>query len=186
MTVEEVLLRNKATIIMQKGSIKAAQSMLLPNEEVLWAITANVTPNPGRTVSQPNIKDLKGKVNGVIVITPLRILFVQRVLGIGMSKEIRLSDIRSLDIITGKMSAACLLIVGAANRLLVDGHIDTITQLSQAINSALASKNAPQTTSDDAIDASDVSQLQALKQLYDSGVITAEEFAAKKAQILNL
>lgn len=32
----------------------------------------------------------------------------------------------------------------------------------------------------------DVEQLQSLKQLYDAGVITAEEFAAKKAQILNL
>ena len=79
-----------------------------------------------------------------------------------------------------------------SNMMITFGNIDIISHFRKAINDALEKRNAPQAAvpanspDDNELSNSDVEQLQALKQLYDSGVLTAEEFAAKKAQILNL
>lgn len=185
MTVAEAVQRSKTFAAMRKGSIKVAQNMLLPNEDVLWAMVSNVTLNPGKNMPTPGSMSLSGKTNGVIVVTTQRLFFVSTTFGQGISKEFRLSDIRTLDMSTGLMGSACLLVVSALSKILIDGNVESLNNLSKAINTALA-KEASQSTSDNALDTTDVSQLQALKQLYDSGVITAEEFAAKKAQILNL
>ena len=187
MTVLEAIKLSKTSPAMSKGSIKAAQKMISPSEEIIWAMTSNVYTDPviGELSTQVYTK---GMLAGVIVVTDQRILFVNNVLGRGTSKEVRLSDIRSIDSKSGNI-LECLRIIGTTNMIVTTNSSQNIQELRNAINEAIAGKNTQmpaQTTDDKALEASDIQQLQALKQLYDTGVITAEEFAAKKAQILNL
>jgi hypothetical protein len=187
MTVSEAVDRSKTSPAMSKGSIKAAQKMISPSEEIIWAMTSNVYTDP--VTGELSIQAYtKGMLAGVIVVTDQRILFVNNVLGRGTSKEVRLSDIRSIDSRSGNI-LECLRIVGTTNMIVTTNSSQNIQELRNAINEAIARKNTQmpaQTADDNALEASDIQQLQALKQLYDTGVITAEEFAAKKAQILNL
>lgn len=188
MTVLEAVERSKTSNFTAKGSIKAAQKMISSSEEIIWAMISNVYTSPihGELSTQAYSSDM---LCGVIVITNQRILFVNSVLGRGTTKEIRLSSIRSIDSKVGDI-CECLRIVGPSNMIVTTSGRNNISALRNAINEALTkmengNRSNPR-SSNDTFDVSDIQQLQALKQLYDSGVITAEEFAAKKAQILNL
>ena len=192
MTVLEAVQKSKSIAFMYKGSIKAAQKMLSPSEEIIGAITGNVASEPIYDELSTDFGfSADSELPGVIVVTDQRILFVHRVMGQGSTKEIPLSSIRSVDTKTS-IQLDAIRIVGISDMIVTKGNRKPITNLRNAINEALSRRSTPkpvtpsQASDDDALQASDIEQLQALKQLYDTGVITAEEFAAKKAQILNL
>jgi hypothetical protein len=191
MTVLEAVAKSKTSTFLNKGSVKAAQKMISPSEEILWAqiVLVDATPSKNKFDTDVKIFNTDG-LSGVIVITDQRILFVQHMLGQGTSKEIRLSSVRSLD--TQKTTTWTFLRITSMSDMIVTyGKNREITNLRNAINDALARKEAENTPAaqkkdDDVLDDSDVAQLAALKKLYDDGILTEEEFAAKKAQILNI
>lgn len=191
MTVLEAVEKSKTKVLLNKGSVKAAQKMISPSEEILWAqiVLVDATPSKNKFDTDVKIFNTDG-LSGVIVITDQRILFVQHMLGQGTSKEIRLSSVRSLDTQT-TATLTFLRITSMSDLIVTYGKNREITNLRNAINDALARKEAENTPAaqkkdDDVLDDSDVAQLAALKKLYDDGIITDEEFAAKKAQILNI
>ena len=189
MTVLEAVQRSKIPYFMIKGAIKAAQKMIAPSEEITWAQMGLIYTKPitGELITDFKTLSASG-LSGVFVVTNKRILFVHSVLGNRSYKEIRLASIRSIDAKATPMTE-CLRIVSTVDMLIAFAKPAYISLLRNAINEAIERQNAPapKQVSDSAdLDNSDVEQLQALKQLYDSGVLTAEEFAAKKAQILNL
>lgn len=192
MTVLEAVERSKIPFFMVKGAIKAAQKMISPSEEILWAQMGQIYTKPTSDELITDFKELNSNnLTGVIVVTDQRILFVQSVLGNRTYKEIRLSSVRSVDAKASPM-IECLRITSAVDMLIAFAKPSYIALLRNAINDAIERLNTKNTSAqrtpldDDKLDSSDVEQLQSLKQLYDAGVITAEEFAAKKAQILNL
>lgn len=192
MTVLEAVKNSKTLVFMHKGAIMAAQEIIFPSEEVIWAMTSNVATGPVYGELNTDFGFVAGdEVPGVIVVTDQRIIFVYRVMGRGSSKEIPLSTIRSIDTKTSIQFDA-IRIVGVSDMIVTKGKRKQITNFRNAINKALSRINtttppAPsQMSTDNDLHDSDIAQLQSLKQLYDAGVITAEEFAAKKAQILNL
>lgn len=183
MTVLEAIKKSKTPTLMQKKSIKAAQDMLQPGETVLWAMTANTYDRPVPDIQTLSMKDME---NVVLVVTDQRIYTAKRLVGISTSAFIPLWEIRSVQERI-RSPFFCLEITGITQYLLVDGNVKTIRLLHDAIRRASAARTAPasQVSQPDAASL-DVAQLQQLKQLYDEGVLTAEEFAAKKAQILGL
>lgn len=188
MTVSEAVARSNTSAFLSKGSVKAAQEMLFPNEPVLWAQVSNVYTKPvrGELGTQLLTKDM---LNGVVVVTDQRIFFVNRVLGQGISKQIHMSNLQSVDskydMITG-----CVRITGITDMIVTACKRDVAKQLQAAIEEALANWQthtaAAAANAAPASPALDTEQLQALKQLYDAGVLTEEEFSAKKAQLLGL
>lgn len=191
MTVLEAVAKSKTSTFLNKGSVKAAQKMISPSEEILWAqiVLVDATPSKNKFDTDVKIFNTDG-LSGVIVITDQRILFVQHMLGQGTSKEIRLSSVRSLDTQT-TATLTFLRITSMSDLIVAHGKHREMADLRNAINDALARKEAENTPAaqkkdDDVLDDSDVAQLAALKKLYDDGIITDEEFAAKKAQILNI
>lgn len=194
MTVLEAVKRSGTPTFLHKGAIKSAQDMLLSGEDVVWAQTSNIykSPIPGELSTQIELAN-SDMLPGVLVVTNQRILFVYNILGSSSSREIRISDIRSLDT-KANFTIEVLRIVGTSNMIVTFAKRQVMAGLRNAINAVIARENAQhasspapaQTTEDNALDSSDVQQLQSLKQLYDAGVITAEEFATKKAQILGL
>ena len=184
MTVLEAVQHSKTFSLMSKGSIKAAQKMLLPTEEILWAMISNVYTSAVRgALSTDGFNS--NMLSGVIVVTDQRILFVNNVLGRGTSKEARISDIRSMDSKVGDLFE-CLRIVGLSNMIVTTSSHKNISNLRNAINTAIAKSESKNTAAPTANTNLDIEQLQALKQLYDTGVINDEEFSAKKAKILGL
>lgn len=194
MTVLDAVKRSGTTTFLYKSAIKSAQDIISSGENVIWAQTANIYKNPILGELSTEIELVNSDLlPGVIVVTDRRILFVYSMLGSSTTKEIRISDIRTLDA-KANFTREVLRIVGTSNMIVTFAKRQVMAGLKNAINEAIARKNiqrtptsaSAQTTDNDALEASDIQQLQALKQLYDTGVITAEEFAAKKAQILNL
>lgn len=182
MTVSEAVTRSKTLAFFSKGSIKAAQQMLSPTETVLWAQISNVYTNPVRgELSTDGLT--KGMLSGVIVVTDRRVFFVNQVLGRGMTKEIPLYNVQSIDSKYGNLYG-CLRIIGMTDMIVTTCSRELAQQLRAVMEEALA--NWQTRTDVTATPALDTAQLQALKQLYDSGVLTEEEFGAKKAQILGL
>lgn len=192
MTVLDAIKVSKSFTFMFKGSITAAQKMLSPSEEVLWAITGSIASEPisGELSTDPSFSS-NLDLPGVTVVTNQRILFVCSVLGQIRSREIQISSVRSIDLRTS-IQLNVIRIIGVTDMLVTIGSKKQLNGLHDAINEALSRQNTTtasvpsQVSTDNELDPSDIEQLQALKQLYDSGVITADEFAAKKAQILNL
>lgn len=187
MTVSEAVARSNTSAFLSKGSVKAAQEMLFPNEPVLWAQVSNVYTKPvrGELSTQLLTKDM---LNGVVVVTDQRIFFVNRVLGQGISKQIHMSNLQSVDS-KYDMISGCVRITGITDMIVATCNRTVAKQLQAAIEEALANWQTHTAAAAKAAPASpalDTEQLQALKQLYDAGVLTEEEFSAKKAQILGL
>lgn len=182
MTVLEAVERSKTPHFMVKGAIKAAENMISPSENIIWAQGANVCKAAIRG-PLPDDPAKSASLAGVLVVTDQRILFVQRSLGLGVTKEVQISDIRSIDSKAGPIWET-LRIVGTSDLIVTYHNRKVMPSLRAAINEAIARKDAAKAPAP--AQSSDIEQLQALKQLYDTGVLTAEEFAAKKAQILKL
>ena len=191
MTVLEAVKRSKMPYFNVKGAIKAAQEMILTTEEVFFAQSTMAYTNPVRGELNTEVQLFSTeRISGVIVVTNQRILFVHSLLGSRSFKEIRLNAIRSIDS-KADLFSECLRIVGLLDMIVIWGNRKSIAAVRAAINDAVRKYNSPDTNSDSTDNTPAgttlaVEQLQSLKQLYDSGVLTAEEFAAKKAQILNL
>ena len=190
MTVLDAVKQSGTYLFTHKGSVRAAQEMIAPTEELLWAQTSNVNTGSvhGELSTSYKVTD-SDILPGVVVVTTRRVFFAYSMLGNSNYKEIRISDIRSLDS-KSTLATEVLRIVGTTSMLVIFQKRKVIAKLKDAINEAISRRDSDaaafQHSSDDLLQASDIQQLQALKQLYDSGIITAEEFAAKKAQILNL
>lgn len=192
MTVLEAVQRSKTLVFLNKKAIQAAQEMLSPTEDLLWAQTSSIYKKPVHGELSTEIELINtDMLPGVIVVTNKRILFVHCILTDRSFKEILISDIRSMDA-KANFTIEVLRIVGSTSMIVAFDKRKVMLGLRNAIQEAIAKRKAQQsdaiqiTSNDDALDSSDIQQLQALKQLYDAGVITAEEFSAKKAQILNL
>ena len=175
-----------------KGAVKAAQKMITPSEDIIWAQAINIYTKPihGELITDPKTLG-SSTFAGVFDVTDQRVLFVTSSLGIRSSKEMRLSSIRSIDS-KNSLTTECMRITGTTEMIVAFAKQGYLSSLRSAINDALEKKNVPQasapasTVGDDDLSSSDVEQLQTLEQFYDTGVITAEEFAAKKAQILGI
>lgn len=188
MTVSEAVKLSGTSALFAKGAVKAAQNMLYPTEPLLWAQVSNVYTCPvrGELSTQALTKDM---LAGVIMVTDQRILFVHNVLGRGITKEIHMSNIQSIDSKDGSINS-CLRIKGVTDMIVTTCNRKVAQQLRTIIEEALANWKvhtsaaaAPAATAATVVD---TAQLQALKQLYDAGVLTEEEFSAKKAQLLGL
>lgn len=93
MTVDEAIRKSRTRNIFAKSSTKETQRMIQSNEEVLYAINANVIVKSTNTL----ISVIKNKMNGVFCITNKRILFCSSILGTLNRKEMNVKDIVSIE-----------------------------------------------------------------------------------------
>ena len=177
MTVEEAVKANetKALLLFSHGTVKEAQRLLAPGEEALVALIVSVVLIRG---SESN------KDSGIVILTDSRVLFVsdlkkymRRVV-----TELPVSDVRSMERST-KLSGTYLSILGTSLGIAVQSTPRGADALQQGIEQirrapAAAAAAAPAPTLKE--------QLRDLKELYDEGILTDEEYAAKKQQLLEL
>ena len=126
MTVSEAIRRSGSSPAMLKASIDEAQKLLDPGEDILWAQTARVTAD---------VDGKQQKNAGVVVLTPRRLLFVNRILGTGVTKQLPLPEIVDITKETGTLFAT-VQITGTEETLLIEDAPQTITGLKAALDNA--------------------------------------------------
>lgn len=137
MTVLEAVKKSGTGTALWKGSIKAAQDMLLPSESVIHAFTANVATYPVSGPLNTKPMKIKGKISGVVVITSKRILFCNSVLGSGTSKEIQVKQIQSIDDTNSMVGSSCLRVSGITEMFVIEGRSTLLLEAKKAIYTAM-------------------------------------------------
>lgn len=184
--IKDILKQNGCTTAMYGGSIKAAEKMLLPDETVISALTSIVAELPSGHQIHPNTH-IKDKESGVVVLTNKRLFFVQSILGQCHSKEILLTDIQSIDQknVIDIMMSSVLRIQGITISFEMDGKKKQLSAFAEKINKErIQSTGARVNSTNSSVGALD--DLEKLADFLDKGIITVEEFEAKKKQILGL
>lgn len=186
LSIRDILKQNGCATAMYGGSIKAAEKMLLPDEAVISALTSIVAELPSGNQIHPNTH-IKNKESGVVVLTNKRLFFVQSILGQGHSKEILLTDIQSIDQknVIDIMMSSILRVQGITISFEMDGKKTQLSAFAEKINKErIQSTGARVSSANHSVGTLD--DIEKLADLMDKGIITAEEFEAKKKQILGL
>ena len=136
MNIQEALKLSKSNTFFHRGSIKAAQEMLLPNEEVLFAMTGNLSIAPVMENLSVNTFSTKDKVTGVLTVTTSRIIFCNSVVGAATSKQINIFNIQSVDDKSNKFGLSTLRISGLTEMFVVDTNAQNAKMIKNAIAEA--------------------------------------------------
>lgn len=136
MNIEEAVKASGSLSIFNKGSIKAAESLIMQGEELFYAMIANVSIAPAHENLKVDVSKLNNKMSGVLAVTSKRIFFCNSVLGKGTSKQIMLKDITSIDDSISLLQTAKLRICGISEMFIIDGNSKNINQIQIIINEA--------------------------------------------------
>lgn len=188
MTIEEAIKKSGTKNILAKGSTKKAQSLIRENEEVLYAINTNVSIINNQKTIINNTKgmfSLKNSLNGVIVVTNLRIMFCSSIIGNTNIKQISIKDITSIDeSINGLTKMGQLRIQGITETFLINIYKSKISnELKDAIYKA--QEKQKQINSVICNNISNADEIMKFKELLNQGIITQQEFDNKKQELLN-
>lgn len=183
MTVEEAIKLSKTRNIFASSSTRAAQQLLRNNEEVKYAINANVLIEPISGKLNKNSLSIKNKINGVFVVTNRRIFFCSNILGNKTEKELSIDKIQSIDsqynILLG---SGQLRIKGITEMFVIDCNLKVIDEIKSLINCIIYDLN---NNLDKKEDINNIEKIKKYKELFDCGAISQEEFEQKKKQLLN-
>lgn len=186
MTIEEAIEKSGTKNILAKASTKYAQRIIEFDEEVLYAVNTNVViSDTNKTLGNKKLGgsfNLKGAINGVIVITDKRILFCNSIMGSTNQKQILIKDIQSIDEnINGLTKTGQLRICGITDTFLINIYKKNVAEeIKQIIyNLQIQASHSNYTNS-----ISQADEIMKFKKLLDEGVITKEEFEMKKQKLL--
>ena len=192
MTIEEAIKESGTTNILAKGSTKKAQSLIENNEEILYAINANVTIKENKSANASAAISLKNTVknalNRVVAVTNKRILFCSSILGKSTIKQILVRDITSVDEdMNGLLQMGQMRIQGITEHFIININKKKVAEeLRRNIYKSQEmqkEKNAMNTNNSNT--SSNADEILKFKKLLDEGIITQEEFERKKQDLLN-
>ena len=183
--VEQAIKKFKTITFGFKGNIEKSQATLADDETILFITITNIIisySTTGRTESLP----------GVLFLTDKRVFFNFRALGNFSSESMPLDEIRSINYYGNGITG---------NHIEIHGLIKTynftvtykkdITQLivqefESAINNYKSQQAALNNTPQSNAPQPDIAdQIKKLAQLRDEGILTEEEFQAKKTDLLS-
>jgi hypothetical protein len=160
----------ESTLFGYKKSLSAASEALRDDEHVLAATTAR------RKLG-------KAEDNGALVVTDQRLLFVHARAFAAATEEIPLTNISGLTDRKG-LGFGHIVVTGAGG---ITPHFSQISKsriapVMDAIRGHLARPSAPEQQRSMSV----ADELRKLAELRDAGILTDNEFTAKKAQLLDL
>lgn len=167
-------------------STQSAASMIHDDEEILYAINANVSLGEPQGKIKVNTMSVKGKINGTIVITDQRLLFAAES-GFAASKAVYLSDIDAIDYSSvGSVIGSVLRVQSRATTFAIDGNKRVLSPFQSKLEEAVHMNRHRQASATVIQSSTPADEIKKYKELLDMGAITEEEFAAKKKQLLGL
>jgi len=124
---------------------------------------------------------LKGRGNGLLALTDRRVVFLfHGVINKGL-EEFRLQQLTSVGMTGGLMWAAINLTVAGATQSIENVDKTDAKRVVPAIRDAISRAQASPVASEGP---DVIAQIAKLKELHDAGILTDEEFGAKKAELL--
>jgi len=139
LNIKEALKLSKTWFgFLNRGSVKKAQAMLLPSEDVSYAMNANVAFVPITETFDINSFKTKDPLNGILVITNERLYFANAVLGLSEFKSMNLKDIIAVDEKSGRLGFASINVQGATEVFAIECTTRTAGDLRSALNSAMS------------------------------------------------
>lgn len=187
MTIEEAIEKSKTKNALAKGSIKYAQESIQNDENVLYAVNTNVVIQKNeQTLIKTKLGgsfNLKGSINGVVVITDKRILFCSSILGNKNQKQILIDNIQSIDEnINGLTKMGQMRICGITDTFLINIYRKGINEgIKQIIYEIQLQKKNNANVVNNFLNADEIMKY---KKLLDEGIITQDEFERKKQELL--
>ena len=166
-----------------KGAIDLINKNLLDSETVQYVMGANIgILTKGEAVKIEPFK-FKNKTAGILAITTKRILHCFNVLLDKKVEQILLDDINNVESKSNMLSSV-LRLQSVTNIMEIDINNKDVTPVTKLINEL---KEQNKDASPQVVNAvSQADELAKFKKLFDDGVLTADEFEKKKAQILGL
>lgn len=171
-----------------KGQVAGVEKYLSADEKVLFIYGTNVKISEGQLPLEANIFKIKGKEPVLFVITDKRLIFYFKVLWNEKAEQIPLSEIRSHDIERNGLLGAALRISALTKTVVVDLEykqeiLAAIDEIVNTFRNKVARRLHDTSTSPP--DKSDMlEQIERLAELHKKGILTAEEFHAKKSELL--
>jgi hypothetical protein len=167
-----------------KGQLNLGASLLMMNSE-LKEIAKMLYPN--ETVGKGATGSIDGKT-GLIVATNKRVIFVSKVLFSSKVEEFNYSKISTVEISSTLMAEMTILFSGSRIKIHSMGASKAKAlaeyiklQINAPAEATVANIIQPSKSEPDAFE-----QIEKLAKLKDQGIITDEEFTAKKKQLLGL
>lgn len=160
--------------------LKGAERVL-GGEDVLDAISGTVD---GKSVGS---KDKK--LSGVLILTPTRLIFYQHGLMFGhVTEDYLLSRISTINLDSGLMGGTIKVVASGNDLIMKCGLTDqNPAEFVKNVKMQMAGggqKPEPKNNGDQVVDVAD--QIQKLAALKEQGILTEEEFDAKKKQLLGV
>jgi hypothetical protein len=125
------------------------------------------------------------KKNGIVTLTDQRLFFFEKSLGSETHEEFALSSISSIEV-GKKLTGERLVIHASGNNAEIErtmhGQADEFARQFRALKMRAT---APAPTTSEAPEVDVLEQIRKLGELRDSGLLTSEEFEAKKAALLD-
>ncbi len=188
MTIDEAVKNSGFKNPLDGGSRKYAQQSLFSDETLLFAYNCNYSLVPTNTQLGPGkVLSSDNKKCGVFAVTDKRIFICNNVMGQSEFKEIALNQIQSIDDAGNAIiGTSQLRIKGLTEIFIIDLNRSQRKHLTE-VKEIISSASNKQQSAPAAAPAQDIpEQLEKYKELLDKGVITQEDFEAKKRQLLGL
>lgn len=189
MTIEEAIKQSGTTNILARGSTKKMQSLIKEDEEIIYAINANVLIVDSEKTLLNNTKgmfSLTNALNGVVAITSKRIIFCSSIIGNTKIKQIQIQDITSMDEnINGLTKMGQFRIQGITETFVINIYKPKIADnLRSSICKVQEMKKVSNLNISNNCPISNADEIMKFKRLLDEGIITQEEFDRKKQELM--
>jgi hypothetical protein len=127
-----------------------------------------------------------GKGTGLVVLTDGRLLFVQDGVMSKTTEDFPIDKVSSVQWTSGMMMGSIVIFASGNKSEIKNVNKDDGKELVDKIRHRISDPTPPGATPPATVPATDpIEQLRKLGELRDAGVVTPEEFEAKKAELLN-
>lgn len=177
--VEQAIKKFEIKTFGNKGNIENAEKNLWDTEQVLYVSPTNAI------VYTINTRK-KEKLPGVFILTDRRVLFFFKAGFSEASIIFNLSEVNSINCSGNGLSGGHIEIHTVTKTLdiLVTYKKEIMREIQNTINNAISKCQGQVQSNTSVLEAPD--EIRKYKQLLDDGIITQEEFEAKKKQLLGL
>ena len=180
-------------LIPVKNEAAKAARLLSDYETLVDAFVVHAATCPVGGNYKPDYFKTKNKSYQILIITNKRLFFVESFLGKEAVKQMMLKDITSIDHKTTHFITAKLRVIGHTEMFVFDSDKTILQNIYKALNDARFADDAPPVIQQTVVQTQQPEQrskslndIEVLADLHARGILTDDEFAAKKKQLLGV
>ena len=191
--VSKIKKNQTGLLIPYKNEAAKAARLLSDYETLADAFVVHAATCPVGGNYKPDYFKTKNKSYQILIITNKRLFFVESFLGKEAVKQMMLKDITSIDHKTTHFITAKLRVIGHTEMFVFDSDKTILQNIYKALNDARFADDAPPVIQQTVVQTQHTEQrskslndIEVLADLHARGILTDDEFAAKKKQLLGV